>query len=60
MTTDWWVTVRIDSYRTQDYRVTARNAYAAGWLWQTLHPGREVLGVRPASPPPPTENHGAQ
>jgi len=21
--------------------------------------GREVLGVRPASPPPPTENHGA-
>ncbi len=42
----FWVTVRIDACRTRDHRITARSAWAAGWLWRTLHPGQTVIHVR--------------
>jgi len=42
------VTVRIDACRTADRRITARSAWAAGWLWRTLHPGQTVIHVREA------------
>ena len=45
----WWVCIRLDACRTRDELVTARSAYAAGWLFRQLHPGVEVLGVREAS-----------
>jgi len=44
---DWWVTVRLDTCRTCDYRITARSEYAAGWLWRKLHPEMDVIRVRP-------------
>lgn len=50
MTRDWWITVRLDACRTCDYRITARNEYAAGWLWRRLHPGMEILHIRPIPP----------
>ena len=45
----WWVCIRLDACRTRDELVTARSAYAAGWLFRQLHPGVEVLRVRPCS-----------
>jgi hypothetical protein len=42
----FWVTVRHDACRTRDHRITARSAWAAGWLWRTLHPGQNVVMVR--------------
>jgi hypothetical protein len=43
----WWVTIRLDACRTRDEVITARSAYAAGWLYRQLHPTVEVLIVRP-------------
>lgn len=43
----WWVTIRLDCCRTRDELITARSAYAAGWLYRQLHPTVEVLSVRP-------------
>ncbi len=43
----WWVTIRLDCCRTRDEVIQARNAWAAGWLYRQLHPGVEVLSVRP-------------
>lgn len=45
---EWWVTLRLDPGRTQDIRLSARSAWVAQWLASVLHPGREVLSVRPA------------
>lgn len=42
----YWVTVRIDPTRTADHRIVARSPWAASWLYQQLHPGRDVLMVR--------------
>lgn len=47
---DWWVTVRLDACRTRDFRIQARNAYAAGWLWRELQPGAEIIHIRPTTP----------
>jgi hypothetical protein len=44
----WWVTVRLDPTRTRDELIQARSEWSAGWLYRTLHPGAEVLMVRPA------------
>ena len=46
----WWVTIRLDACRTRDEVIKARSQYAAGWLYRQLHPGVEVLGVRPVRP----------
>ena len=54
---DWWVTVRLDPTRTQDYRVPARNEYAAGWLWRQLQPGAEIICVRPTTPHHHNDKH---
>ena len=43
----WWVTIRLDACRTRDELIQARSAWAAGWLFRQLHPGVDVLGVRP-------------
>ena len=45
---DWWVTVWVDRQRTADHVVRADSQWAAGWLYRQLHPGAEVLSVRPA------------
>jgi hypothetical protein len=42
----YWVTVRLDCCRTQDHRIAARSAWAAGWLWRQLHPEQTVVMVR--------------
>jgi len=42
----FWVTVRVDPCRTRDHRITARSAWAAGWLWRRLHPEQTVVMVR--------------
>ena len=42
----FWVTVEHERGRTRDHRITARSAWAAGWLWRTLHPGQTVIHVR--------------
>lgn len=42
----WWVCIRLDACRTRDELITARSAWAAGWLFRQLHPGVEVLSVR--------------
>lgn len=42
----FWVTVRVDHSRTQDHRIAARSAWAAGWLWRQLHPDHTVVMVR--------------
>lgn len=49
---DWWVTVTVngDPLRTRDYRIRARNAYNAGWLWRLLHPGSVITHIRPTTP----------
>ena len=44
----WWVTIRLDCCRTRDDLIQARSQFAAGWLYRHLHPGVEVLSVRPA------------
>jgi len=48
MNSPWWVTIRLDACRTRDERIYARSQWAAGWLYRRLHPGVEVLLVRPA------------
>lgn len=49
---DWWITVAVngDLTRTRDYRICARNAYNAGWLWRLLHPGQRIVHIRPTTP----------
>ena len=42
----FWITVRTGEGRTRDHRITARSAWAAGWLWRELHPGQTVAMVR--------------
>jgi hypothetical protein len=42
----FWITVEHERGRTRDHRITARSAWAAGWLWRTLHPGQTVVMVR--------------
>jgi hypothetical protein len=42
----FWITVRTGEGRTADRRITARSAWAAGWLWRALHPGQTVVMVR--------------
>ena len=49
--THWYVTIRLDATRTRDELITARSQWSAGWLYRVLHPGVEVLGVRPARTP---------
>lgn len=44
----WWVTVLLDRQRTRDVLIVARSEWSAGWLFRHLHPGVEVVGVRPA------------
>lgn len=43
----WWVTIRLDPTRTRDDLIQARSQWSAGWLYRVLHPGVEVLSVRP-------------
>jgi hypothetical protein len=49
--THWYVTIRLDATRTRDELIAARSQWSAGWLYRMLHPGVEVLGVRPARKP---------
>ena len=44
---DWYVTVLVTRDRTMDVIVRARNSYSAGWIYRRIHPGMEVLCVRP-------------
>lgn len=46
---EYFVTVRVDETRTKDYRVKARNAYSARWLFDIANPGANVILTRPAS-----------
>ena len=43
---DYYVTVRHDEGRTEDFKVTARNAYAARAQHLQRHPGARVIAVR--------------
>lgn len=45
---DWWVTLQLSPQHTQDVRIRARSAWAAGWLARQMFPDVAVLGVRPA------------
>jgi hypothetical protein len=45
----WYVTVRVSPTRTRDVLVLARSAWSAGWLHRQLHPGDDVVMVRPAA-----------
>lgn len=45
----WWVTVLVDRQRTRDELIRSDSAYAAGWLYRQLHPGAEVINVRPVA-----------
>lgn len=60
---EWWVTIAVDGdpRRTQDHRLSARNEYAAGWLWRQLNPNTTVLGIRstcktPCHEPKPSDS----
>jgi hypothetical protein len=46
--TTYLVTALIDGnpYRTQDYAIRARSAWAAGWLYRQLHPMATLTCVR--------------
>ena len=44
----WWVTIRLDCCRTRDELISSHSAYGASWLYRQLHPGVEILQVRPA------------
>lgn len=48
---EWFITVAIqgDPTRTQDFRIQARNAYNARWLWTTIHPTHQITQVRPTT-----------
>ena len=45
----WYVTVQADPRRTRDALVVAHSAWSAGWLYRQLHPGDNVVMVRPAA-----------
>ncbi len=45
----WYVTVQDSPKRTRDALVLAHSAWSAGWLYRQLHPGENVVMVRPAA-----------
>lgn len=45
----WYVTVQDGPKRTRDALVQASSAWSAGWLYRQLHPGDDVVMVRPAA-----------
>ena len=45
----WYVTTQADPRRTRDVLVAAHSAWSAGWLFRQLHPGQDVVMVRPAA-----------
>lgn len=50
----YWATIRDHPERTRDVLLQARSEWSAWWLARVLHPGAEVLVVRPASRSLPT------
>lgn len=42
----YWVTVRHDAERTQDFRIAASSAYVAGWLYRQLNPNAKIISIR--------------
>lgn len=57
----WFVTVADTPRTTRDVVVPGHSAWSAGWLFRLLHPGDEVVMVRPAvraqpAPQPTREN----
>jgi len=50
MEQQWIITVRIDESRTRDYRVRARSAYHARWLFGQLNPSHRVIAIRQGAP----------
>lgn len=42
----YWITVRHDAERTQDFRIAAPSAYSAGWLYRQLHPTAKIISIR--------------
>lgn len=45
----YFVTIRIDEERTRDYRVMARSAYNAQWLYHEINPQAKIVKVRPVN-----------
>lgn len=50
----WFVTVADEPRRSRDVLVPGHSAWSAGWLYRHLHPGDEVVLVRPAVRARPT------
>jgi hypothetical protein len=46
---EYFVTVRVDEMRTRDYRITARNAYNARWVFLQVNPTAKVISIRPVN-----------
>lgn len=51
----WFVTVADEPRRTRDILVPGHSAWSAGWLFRLLHPGDDVVMVRPAERARPTD-----
>lgn len=54
---DFWVTVRLDECRTQDFKETSHSAHGAQALFLQRHPNAKIIRVRycerqPSDPPP--------
>lgn len=45
----YFVTVRVDETRTRDYRVVARSAYSAQWIFKQINPTAKVISIRPVN-----------